>query len=164
MCTIKIGVNRLCQNLLYCLVNTLVFGFRCDVVTHCFSLVKVVSASHDSSPKIPASWLFTSNSQILQFTQVPKLGHNHRVFSPWWRCCPDEAALFPPPFREGKRRGLLWRTLAAISLGVPAAVGVRYAVSEPKERRKMRIVVEGFGRFCRYVWCFTHICTPPVAL
>lgn len=29
------------------------------------------------------------------------------------------------------------------------AVGVQYALSGPKERRKMRIVVEGFGRFCR---------------
>uniref|UniRef100_A0A3Q1JNF0 ABC1 atypical kinase-like domain-containing protein n=1 Tax=Anabas testudineus TaxID=64144 RepID=A0A3Q1JNF0_ANATE len=55
----------------------------------------------------------------------------------------------PPSSREGKRRGLLWKTLAAISVGVPMAVGAQYAVSEPRERRKMRIVIEGFGRFCR---------------
>ncbi|XP_040909197.1 uncharacterized aarF domain-containing protein kinase 5 isoform X1 [Toxotes jaculatrix] len=51
--------------------------------------------------------------------------------------------------RVGKRRGLLWKTLVGISVGVPVAVGVRYAASEPRERRKMRIVIEGFGRFFR---------------
>uniref|UniRef100_A0A4W6BLV3 AarF domain containing kinase 5 n=1 Tax=Lates calcarifer TaxID=8187 RepID=A0A4W6BLV3_LATCA len=54
-----------------------------------------------------------------------------------------------PPSREGKRRGLLWKTLVGISVGIPGAVGVKYALSEPRERRKMRIVIEGFGRFCR---------------
>lgn len=29
------------------------------------------------------------------------------------------------------------------------ALGVQYAVSAPRERRKMRIVIEGFGRLCR---------------
>ncbi|XP_026203718.1 uncharacterized aarF domain-containing protein kinase 5 isoform X1 [Anabas testudineus] len=80
------------------------------------------------------------------------------------RLCLHHVALlrrYPPPgsslqtprffssLREGKRRGLLWKTLAAISVGVPMAVGAQYAVSEPRERRKMRIVIEGFGRFCR---------------
>ncbi|KAG7245230.1 hypothetical protein INR49_023802 [Caranx melampygus] len=51
--------------------------------------------------------------------------------------------------REGRRQGLLWKTLAGITVGVPVAVGVQYAVSEPRERRKMRIVTEGLGRFCR---------------
>ncbi|XP_029919209.1 putative aarF domain-containing protein kinase 5 isoform X2 [Myripristis murdjan] len=51
--------------------------------------------------------------------------------------------------REGKRRGLLWKTFVGISVGVPVVVGVKYAVSEPRERRKMRIVFEGFGRFFR---------------
>ncbi|XP_039676910.1 uncharacterized aarF domain-containing protein kinase 5 isoform X2 [Perca fluviatilis] len=51
--------------------------------------------------------------------------------------------------REGKRRGLLWKTLVGISLGVPVAVGVQYAVSQPRDRRRMKIVIEGFGRFCR---------------
>ncbi|XP_061787504.1 uncharacterized aarF domain-containing protein kinase 5 isoform X1 [Nerophis lumbriciformis] len=51
--------------------------------------------------------------------------------------------------REGRRGGLLWKTLAAVAVGVPAAAGVKYAVSGPRERRKMRIVIEGFGRFCR---------------
>ncbi|XP_054620304.1 uncharacterized aarF domain-containing protein kinase 5 isoform X1 [Dunckerocampus dactyliophorus] len=51
--------------------------------------------------------------------------------------------------REGRRRGLLWKTLAAVTVSVPAAAGVKYAVSDPRERRKMRIVIEGFGRFCR---------------
>ncbi|XP_022616654.1 uncharacterized aarF domain-containing protein kinase 5 [Seriola dumerili] len=60
-----------------------------------------------------------------------------------------QATRFFSSHREGRRRGLLWKTLAGISIGVPVAVGVQYAVSEPRERRKMRIVIEGFGRFCR---------------
>ncbi|KAM6903160.1 putative aarF domain-containing protein kinase 5 isoform 1-T1 [Lycodopsis pacificus] len=51
--------------------------------------------------------------------------------------------------REGKRRGLLWKTLVGVSVGVPVAVGVRYAASEPRDRRRMKILTEGFGRFCR---------------
>ncbi|XP_068587347.1 uncharacterized aarF domain-containing protein kinase 5 [Cebidichthys violaceus] len=51
--------------------------------------------------------------------------------------------------REGKRRGLLWKTLVGVSVGVPVAVGVRYAASEPRDRRRMKILIEGFGRFCR---------------
>ncbi|XP_010739270.3 putative aarF domain-containing protein kinase 5 isoform X1 [Larimichthys crocea] len=51
--------------------------------------------------------------------------------------------------RDGKRRGLLWKTLFGLSVGVPVAVGVHYAVSAPRERRKMKIVVEGFGRLFR---------------
>ncbi|XP_045913669.1 uncharacterized aarF domain-containing protein kinase 5 isoform X3 [Micropterus dolomieu] len=53
--------------------------------------------------------------------------------------------------REGKRRGLLWKTLVGISVGTPLAVGLQYAVSKPRERRKMRIVIEGFVRFFRSV-------------
>ncbi|XP_041867879.1 uncharacterized aarF domain-containing protein kinase 5 isoform X1 [Melanotaenia boesemani] len=51
--------------------------------------------------------------------------------------------------REGKHRGLLWKTLVGLSVGVPVAVAVQYAVSDPREKRKMKIVIEGFGRFCR---------------
>nr|XP_061809017.1 uncharacterized aarF domain-containing protein kinase 5-like [Nerophis lumbriciformis] len=54
--------------------------------------------------------------------------------------------------REGKRRGLLRKTLATIAVGVPVAAGVKYAVSDKRERRKMRIVTEGFGRFCRSLY------------
>ncbi|XP_068431621.1 uncharacterized aarF domain-containing protein kinase 5 isoform X2 [Clinocottus analis] len=51
--------------------------------------------------------------------------------------------------REGKRRGLLWKTLVGASVGVPVAAGVQYAVSEPRDRRRMKILIEGLGRFCR---------------
>ncbi|XP_019713714.1 putative aarF domain-containing protein kinase 5 isoform X1 [Hippocampus comes] len=51
--------------------------------------------------------------------------------------------------REGRRTGLLWKTLATVAVGVPLAAGMRYAVSDQRERRKMRIVTEGFARFCR---------------
>ncbi|XP_075867971.1 putative aarF domain-containing protein kinase 5 isoform X2 [Nelusetta ayraudi] len=50
---------------------------------------------------------------------------------------------------RGQRRGLLRKALAGICVAVPVAVGVKYAVSPPRERRKMRIVVEGFGRLFR---------------
>ncbi|XP_077404575.1 putative aarF domain-containing protein kinase 5 isoform X1 [Vanacampus margaritifer] len=51
--------------------------------------------------------------------------------------------------REGKHRGLVWKTLASVAVGAPLVAGARYALSDQRERRKMRIVTEGFGRFCR---------------
>uniref|UniRef100_H3D944 AarF domain containing kinase 5 n=1 Tax=Tetraodon nigroviridis TaxID=99883 RepID=H3D944_TETNG len=46
----------------------------------------------------------------------------------------------------------IWKTLAGVSVGVPVAVGLQYTVSTPRERRKMRVVAEGFGRLCRSLW------------
>ncbi|XP_059206100.1 uncharacterized aarF domain-containing protein kinase 5 isoform X1 [Centropristis striata] len=51
--------------------------------------------------------------------------------------------------REGKRGGLIWKTVVGIFVAVPVAVGVKYAVAEPRDRRRMKIVIEGFGRFFR---------------
>ncbi|XP_020499765.2 uncharacterized aarF domain-containing protein kinase 5 isoform X1 [Labrus bergylta] len=51
--------------------------------------------------------------------------------------------------REGKRRGMLWKTLVGVSVGVPVAVGVHYAASDQRARRRTQIVIEGFGRFFR---------------
>ncbi|XP_024113639.1 uncharacterized aarF domain-containing protein kinase 5 isoform X1 [Oryzias melastigma] len=48
--------------------------------------------------------------------------------------------------RGSRRRGMLWKSVAALSVG---AVCVRYAMSDAKERRRKRIMFEGFGRFCR---------------
>ncbi|CAL1584354.1 unnamed protein product [Knipowitschia caucasica] len=69
--------------------------------------------------------------------------------------------------RQSKNRGLLWKTALGLSLGLSATVGVHYAMSGPRDRRKMRIVVEGFGRFCRSIsvgmclsvdyWWTTHV-------
>ncbi|KAM8883521.1 putative aarF domain-containing protein kinase 5 isoform 2-T2 [Synchiropus picturatus] len=71
------------------------------------------------------------------------------VRSPHLSASPHQTSRSFSSLREGKRRGLLWKTLVGLSVGVPAVVGVKYAVSEPRERRKMRIVIEGFHRFCR---------------
>ncbi|KAK2830087.1 hypothetical protein Q5P01_018018 [Channa striata] len=64
---------------------------------------------------------------------------------------------FFPPSREGQHRGLLRKTLAVVSVGVPLSVAVHYAVSEPREKRKMSIVIEGFGRFCRSLFVGIYI-------
>lgn len=66
--------------------------------------------------------------------------------------------------RERKRRGLLWKTLVGISAAVPVAVGTQYAVSDRRQRRKMRIVVEGFGRFCRLVYVFNLLISAMVLI
>ncbi|XP_040044340.1 putative aarF domain-containing protein kinase 5 isoform X3 [Gasterosteus aculeatus] len=69
------------------------------------------------------------------------------------RCARPGAALQRNrPFgslREGKRRGLLWKTLVGVSVGLPVAAGVQYAVSDPSDRRRTKVLIEGFGRFCR---------------
>nr|XP_020479517.1 uncharacterized aarF domain-containing protein kinase 5 isoform X1 [Monopterus albus]XP_020479518.1 uncharacterized aarF domain-containing protein kinase 5 isoform X1 [Monopterus albus] len=64
-------------------------------------------------------------------------------------CSPLRTTRFFSSHRDSKCRGLLRKTFVGISVGVPVVVGVQYIVSEPRERRKMRIVIEGFGRFCR---------------
>ncbi|XP_035961733.1 putative aarF domain-containing protein kinase 5 isoform X2 [Halichoerus grypus] len=59
----------------------------------------------------------------------------------------------------------LWRkALSATMLGVPLLLGARYLTAEPQEKRRMRLVVDGVGRFSRslriglqisldYWWC-----------
>lgn len=51
--------------------------------------------------------------------------------------------------RVVKSHRLFRKLLVGVSVGVPLVVGVQYAVSEPRERRKMKILAEGVGRFCR---------------
>lgn len=44
----------------------------------------------------------------------------------------------------------LWRkALSAAALGAPLLLGVRYLTAGAQERRRMRLVVDGIGRFSR---------------
>ncbi|XP_065255671.1 uncharacterized aarF domain-containing protein kinase 5 [Emys orbicularis] len=43
----------------------------------------------------------------------------------------------------------LWKVLLAAGLGLPLAAGMRYGLADTQERRKMRLLVEGVGRFGR---------------
>lgn len=53
------------------------------------------------------------------------------------------------PPRTSRTR-LLWRrTLSATAVGVPLLLGGRYFVAEAQEKRKLRLVVDGIGRFGR---------------
>ncbi|XP_037391277.1 uncharacterized aarF domain-containing protein kinase 5 [Pygocentrus nattereri] len=54
--------------------------------------------------------------------------------------------------RAVRSRRLLRNLLIGASVGVPLVVGVRYAVSDPKDQRRMRILAEGVGRFCRSLY------------
>ncbi|XP_017310413.1 uncharacterized aarF domain-containing protein kinase 5 isoform X1 [Ictalurus punctatus] len=54
--------------------------------------------------------------------------------------------------RSGRSLRPLRKLLIGASVGVPMAVGVNYALSDPKDRRMMRILVEGTGRFCRSLY------------
>ncbi|KAH0518803.1 putative aarF domain-containing protein kinase 5 [Microtus ochrogaster] len=63
------------------------------------------------------------------------------------------------------RTRLLWRrTLSATAVGVPLLLGARYFMAEAQEKRKLRLAVDGLGRFGRslkvgllisldYWWC-----------
>ncbi|XP_062342831.1 uncharacterized aarF domain-containing protein kinase 5 isoform X1 [Osmerus eperlanus] len=53
--------------------------------------------------------------------------------------------------RAGKSRGLLKKTFLGVAIGVPVVVGLQYSVSEPRERRRLKILIEGVGRFCRSI-------------
>lgn len=53
------------------------------------------------------------------------------------------------PLRTSKTR-LLWRrTLSATAVGVPLLLGARYFMAEAQEKRKLRLAVDGIGRFGR---------------
>uniref|UniRef100_A0A452V1G3 ADCK5 n=1 Tax=Ursus maritimus TaxID=29073 RepID=A0A452V1G3_URSMA len=90
--------------------------------------------------------------------------------SPW----PSPAGPSPAAFSRRNLRVLparsfrpqpLWRkVLSAAVLGVPLLLGARYFTAEPQEKRRMRLVVDGVGRFGRslriglqisldYWWC-----------
>ncbi|XP_030731988.1 uncharacterized aarF domain-containing protein kinase 5 isoform X4 [Globicephala melas] len=85
---------------------------------------------------------------------------------PW----PSPTAFFrrnlgAPPARWPSRPQPLWKkALSATVLGVPLLLGARYLMAEPQERRRMRLMVDGIGRFSRslrvglqisldYWWC-----------
>ncbi|KAK2887248.1 hypothetical protein Q8A67_015476 [Cirrhinus molitorella] len=51
-----------------------------------------------------------------------------------------------------KSHRLFRKLLVGVSLGVPLVVGAQYVVSEPRERRKMKILAEGVRRFCRSLY------------
>ncbi|KFO30626.1 Putative aarF domain-containing protein kinase 5 [Fukomys damarensis] len=53
---------------------------------------------------------------------------------------------------------LLWRwAFSATVVGVPLLLGVRYAMAEAQEKRKMRLMVDGIGRFGRSLRIGLHI-------
>ncbi|XP_066873825.1 uncharacterized aarF domain-containing protein kinase 5 isoform X17 [Kogia breviceps] len=68
---------------------------------------------------------------------------------PW----PSPTAFFrrnlgAPPARWPSRPQPLWKkALSATVLGAPLLLGTRYLMAEPQERRRMRLVVDGIGRF-----------------
>lgn len=82
---------------------------------------------------------------------------------------PPPAAHFQKSFRSpparALRRASLWKkALSGTVVAVPLLLGVRYFTSEPRERRRMRLTVDGIGRFGRslrigllisldYWWC-----------
>lgn len=54
--------------------------------------------------------------------------------------------------RAVKSRRLLKKTFLGVAISLPVVVGLQYAVSEPPEKRKMKILAEGVGRFCRSIY------------
>uniref|UniRef100_A0A8C7IGB2 AarF domain containing kinase 5 n=1 Tax=Oncorhynchus kisutch TaxID=8019 RepID=A0A8C7IGB2_ONCKI len=63
---------------------------------------------------------------------------------------------------SSQSRGLFRKMFLGVAVSVPAVVGVQYAFAEPRERRKMKILVKGVGRFCRWVSSsFLHVLRGP---
>ncbi|KAK7139014.1 hypothetical protein R3I93_016208 [Phoxinus phoxinus] len=65
---------------------------------------------------------------------------------------PHEHQKFFSSHRVVKSHRLFRKLLFGVSAGVPLVVGGRYVVSEPREKRKMKILAEGVGRFCRSIY------------
>ncbi|XP_019485738.1 PREDICTED: uncharacterized aarF domain-containing protein kinase 5 isoform X1 [Hipposideros armiger] len=74
-------------------------------------------------------------------------------------------SLRAPPAPWSWRPQPLWKkVLSATAVGAPLLLGARYLTAEPPEKRRMRLVADGVGRFCRslrvglkisldYWWC-----------
>ncbi|XP_050000873.1 uncharacterized aarF domain-containing protein kinase 5 isoform X4 [Alexandromys fortis] len=55
---------------------------------------------------------------------------------------------FKSPLPRTSKTRLLWRrTLSATAVGVPLLLGARYFMAEAQEKRKLRLAVDGIGRF-----------------
>uniref|UniRef100_A0A6Q2Z1R5 ABC1 atypical kinase-like domain-containing protein n=1 Tax=Esox lucius TaxID=8010 RepID=A0A6Q2Z1R5_ESOLU len=59
--------------------------------------------------------------------------------------------------RAGKSLGRFRKMFLGVAVGVPAVLGVQYALAEPRERRKIKILVEGVGRFFRSIYVGLYI-------
>ncbi|XP_060133524.1 uncharacterized aarF domain-containing protein kinase 5 isoform X1 [Zootoca vivipara] len=53
------------------------------------------------------------------------------------------------PSSSHRQRGLLKKAFLGLSVGLPLAAGIRYGMADKPERRRMRLLVEGLGRFTR---------------
>ncbi|XP_064410031.1 uncharacterized aarF domain-containing protein kinase 5 isoform X2 [Latimeria chalumnae] len=56
------------------------------------------------------------------------------------------------PSSYAQRHGLMKKMLLGAVVSVPVAVGVQFSVADAQERRKMQIILEGVGRFCRSLY------------
>eukprot|EP00069_Balaena_mysticetus_P012341 bmy_07564T0 len=88
--------------------------------------------------------LLTSQSQLCRFHLALLQGRP----KPW----PSPTAFFrrnlgAPPARPSRPQPLWKKALSATVLGVPLLLGARYLTAEPQERRRMRLVGDGIGRF-----------------
>ncbi|KAH0617369.1 hypothetical protein JD844_015454 [Phrynosoma platyrhinos] len=71
--------------------------------------------------------------------------------------CPTLSAAFglPPTQsflscpRSHEQRGLVKKVFLGAAVGLPLAAGIRYVMADKQERRKMRLLVDGIGRFVR---------------
>ncbi|KAL8181481.1 UNVERIFIED_CONTAM: putative aarF domain-containing protein kinase 5 [Gekko kuhli] len=93
----------------------------------------------------------------MELRRTVQICHFHRLLlqgkkDPWLLSAPQcRHRSGPQPSSSPARRGLLKRTFLGVLLGVPLVGGVRYALAEKQERRKMRLLVDGLGRFVRSV-------------
>ncbi|KAL0962203.1 hypothetical protein UPYG_G00337060 [Umbra pygmaea] len=76
------------------------------------------------------------------------------------RRCPHPHAKLVTSFssqRPGKSGGWIRKMFLGVAVGVPVVLGVQYALAEPRERRKIKILVEGVGRFSRSIYVGLYI-------
>ncbi|TRY96812.1 hypothetical protein DNTS_015986 [Danionella cerebrum] len=84
-----------------------------------------------------------------------RLCHQHMLLL---RRCPHHLAplelhqKFFSSHRVVKSHRIFRKLMIGFSVGIPFIVGAKFLVSEPRERRKMKILAEGVGRFCRSLY------------
>lgn len=61
----------------------------------------------------------------------------------------EVAPLHTSPARPLRPQPPWKKVLSATAVGVPLLFGVHYFMAEPQDRRKMRLMADGIGRFSR---------------
>ncbi|KAM5280685.1 putative aarF domain-containing protein kinase 5 [Ctenodactylus gundi] len=97
------------------------------------------------------------HSELLRSRRKPWPSPGAFFGKPLWGLPPRDSGTASSSPRAWRPTPLWRRALAAAVVGLPLLLGVRYATAEAREKRKLRLLVDGVGRFGRSLRIGLHI-------